>query len=117
MSKARKDSVHGLTKKEWIDRSIQSSKSDPIGLWSIVRIGRRNFGLTENDLTLFVTEFIKALIESGSGPIVGDSESKKWVKLESSSQLPEQIADEIVRQWISSGSDPDVSGVWFGKSS
>lgn len=104
----------GLTSADWISRSLESAKSDPVGLWQIVKAGRQGFGLDGPDLEDFVRGFIQELIRGGASPIVGDrSTSSGWSKTIKYGTKSEEVVDAIINEWKNDNTDPDVGGVWF----
>ena len=62
----------GMQDSEWFQLSVEESRSDPIGLWEIVKTGRQGFGLEGQALERFVYDYVLAMLKGGSNPIVGD---------------------------------------------
>jgi hypothetical protein len=104
----------GISDHEWIRRSLNEARSDPVGMWQIVRAGRDGFGLTGIALEDFVRRFIAEMVAGGAGPIVGDKEAPfGWSPTARFGVEAEDVAQFLVDDWKSSGVDPDVDGVWF----
>jgi len=99
---------------EWIQRSLGAARSDPVGMWQMVRVGRDGFGLSGSALESFVRRFIEEMVSGGTEPIVGDrSTLSGWNRASVAHFAPNQVADILVDEWRKSGIDPDVDGVWF----
>ncbi|WP_431286655.1 hypothetical protein [Roseateles chitinivorans] len=104
----------GLSDAEWMQRSLDGARSDPIGMWQMVRAGREGFGLSGAPLEDFVQRFITEMITGGAEPIVGDDAAEfGWISADRPGGSPKETAEALVEEWTRSGVDPDVDGVWF----
>jgi hypothetical protein len=104
----------GISDAEWIRRSLDEARSDPVGMWQVVRAGRDGFGLTGAALEDFVRRFIAEMVAGGAGPIVGDKRAPSgWSPTTQFGLKAEDVAQSLVDEWKRSGVDPDVDGVWF----
>jgi hypothetical protein len=104
----------GISDGEWIQRSLDEARSDPVGMWQMVRAGRDGFGLTGVDLHDFVRNFIVEMVAGGAVPIIGDKSAPfGWSRVSSHGVKPVDVASSLVNEWTQSGGEPDVDGVWF----
>ncbi|WP_157768769.1 hypothetical protein [Paracidovorax avenae] len=104
----------GTSKSEWIEKSIEESRTDPVGLWQIVKNGRYGFGLTGSELESFVTDHIVGLMRSGAQPITGDDGSASgWRLTADVGNDPEEFAKSVIAEWRHAQVDPNVEGIWF----
>lgn len=104
----------GNSKSEWIEKSIEESRTDPVGLWQIVKNGRYGFGLTGSELESFVTDHIVGLMRSGAQPIMGDDDSTSgWQLMADAGGDPQEFAKSVIAEWGDAQVDPNVEGVWF----
>lgn len=104
----------GLSDHEWIRLSIDEARTDPVGLWQIVRVGREGFGLDDTRLDEFVRNCIFQMIKSGAEPVIGDKGAPYgWSPLFQDGSDPQDVVDAIFHDWKKVAVDPDVDGVWF----
>ncbi|MDN8618330.1 hypothetical protein [Variovorax ginsengisoli] len=104
----------GIPKAEWIEKSIDEARTDPVGLWQIVKNGRHGFGLAGSELESFVTDHIVGLMRSGAQPISGDKDSASgWRLAINAGDDPQKFAESVVEEWKHAQVDPDVDSVWF----
>lgn len=105
----------GIGDVEWIRSTVDEARSDPVGMWRMVRAGREQFALSGAELEDFVRRFVTHMIEAGAHPVVGDRAAAfGWSPvLKYAGDDPAKTADVLVREWLDSRSDPDVDGVWF----
>lgn len=104
-----------ITDDDWIQGSLNEARSDPVGMWVIVRGGREGFGLSGLALENFVRRCIEKMVTAGAVPLVGDKGAKfGWRATGAYGHSPTEIADALISEWKTSGADPDVGGVWFG---
>jgi hypothetical protein len=105
---------YGTTERDWFQRSLDEARSDPIGLWAMVRAGRAGFGLSDELLERFVLDFVLTLLQGGAIPVVGDrTQAFGWRPVYDYGPVPELAARAIVLEWKSSPGDPDEDGLWF----
>jgi hypothetical protein len=105
---------NGLSDAEWIQRSLGEARSDPVGMWQMVKAGRNGYGLTGQALEDFVRNFIVSMVAGGADPVVGNRLcSSGWSPTRKHGANPADIADSLIGEWRESGIDPDVDGVWF----
>jgi hypothetical protein len=58
--------------------------------------------------------FVSEMIEAGATPAVGDKVAAfGWSPALKYGNDPAGAADALVREWLDSGVDPNVDGVWF----
>jgi len=104
----------GIPDFEWFQLSIDEAKSDPVGLWEIVKTGRQGFNLSGDDLEAFVFDYVLAMLKGGSNPIVGDrSRASGWQPVSHYGENAEAAAGEIIAEWKAALKDPDESSIWF----
>ena len=104
----------GITDAEWTRTTVDEARSDPVGMWRIVRAGREGFALVGGDLEDFVHRFIAEMIKAGAAPVIGDITAPfGWSPVLKYGEDPTKVADALVREWLASKSDPDVDGIWF----
>ncbi|WP_077003535.1 hypothetical protein [Variovorax sp. KK3] len=108
----------GISDSDWIQRSLDESESDPVGMWQMVKTGRDGFGLSGPALEDFVRRFISEMVAGGAHPIVGDRSAPfGWRRTIDHGDKPVDIAASLINSWKRSGIDPDVDGVWFARPS
>lgn len=104
----------GILDTEWFHLSLEEAKSDPVGLWEIVKTGRQGFGLEGEPLERFVHDYVLAMLKGGSSPIVGDrTRSSGWQPVFHYGDNAETAAVAIIAEWKTRLKDPDESDVWF----
>lgn len=104
----------GITDVEWIRSTVDEARSDPVGMWRMIRAGREQFCLAGSDLEDFVRRFITEMIKADADPIVGNKAAALgWSSTLKYGDDPASAADALVREWLDSNADPDVDGVWF----
>jgi hypothetical protein len=113
MSKILRDKFYGSTVEEWIQKIPGELPIDAVGLWQIVPFGREGFGLSGIELVDIVRRCILVLLSKGAKPVVGALDNVHIWTLVDYGQSNETVADAIISEWITSGKDPDVGGVWF----
>ena len=105
---------YGTTELEWFQRTLDEARSDPVGLWAIVRVGRAGFGLSGGALDRFVFEFVLALLLGGAVPIMADrTRPTGWRPVHRYGRDHQLTARAIVHEWQESESDPDEESMWF----
>jgi hypothetical protein len=109
------DKFSGWTVAEWLESCPNELDNDAIGLWTIIPMGRRGFGLTGIDLIEFTQRALLAVLRQGGRPVHGSWEAPSgWVTAEGYGETPEQIAKAVMDRWLLwGGGDPDVSAPWF----
>jgi hypothetical protein len=111
MSKVLRDKFFGSTVEEWIERLPNELSVDAVGLWQVVAFGREGFGLSGTELVDFVRRCIQALFTKGARPVVGALDNIHiWVVVDYGHS---NEVDAIISEWLTSGKDLDVGGVWF----
>lgn len=108
------DKFFGVPLSEWIKKVPNELSRDAVGLWQIIPAGRESFGLSGDDLKDMTKRCINALLERGAVP--ARASAQKGVFWEHDTHYgsePQQIAENIIREWEQSGVDPDHDGLWF----
>lgn len=106
----------GTSITEWIERVPNELDVDAVGLWQIIGSGQDGFDLKGDLLTNFVMLCVISLLEKGATPVrASENPSEFWVPDNRYMGDIQQIAKQIVGDWISSGVDPDHDGLWFAK--
>ena len=104
----------GITDVEWIRSTVDEARSDPVGMWRMVRAGREQFELVGGELEDFVRRFVTEMIKAGAAPVVGDKAAAfGWSPVLKYGDDPASAADAVVREWLDANADPDVDGIWF----
>ena len=105
---------YGTTERDWLHRSLNEARNDPIGLWAMVRAGRAGFGLSDGLLERFVFDFVLTLLQGGAMPVMGDrTRASGWRAVYEYGQDHELAARTIVQEWKDAKGDPDEEGLWF----
>lgn len=105
---------YGTTERDWFQRSLDEARSDPIGLWAMVRAGRAGFGLSDGLLERFVLDFVLTLLRGGAIPILGGrTRASGWRPVYDYGPDHELAARAIVDEWKNGQGDPDEEGLWF----
>lgn len=85
-----------------------------IPLWEMTKVGRHGFGLTGDELEMFVRDFILEMLSSGAQAVVGDKCARfGWSPINRFPEEPHALADSLIVDWRTSKVDPDADGVWF----
>jgi hypothetical protein len=105
--------IYGTPIEEWIASVPNELPIDAVGLWQIVPAGREGFELSGQELIDFVRLNLLALLEKGALPVTGAVDSVHFWTLVPYGETPNEIADAVIAEWIASGREPDVGGVWF----
>ncbi len=114
MNKALKDKWFGETIEERLLKIPNELEIDAVGLWQIISFGREGFGLTGAELVEYARLNILALLNRGAKPVIADFAGENdWKIKEGYGQTREEIAQAIISEWLISGKDPDVGGLWF----
>ncbi len=113
MKKERRKKYYGHTVEEWIEKVPGELAVDAVGLWQIVSSGRAGFGLSGDELVDYVRRNLFALFAKGAKPVRGAFDNIHIWTLVDYGNTPEEMADGIIKEWLRSGRDPDVGGVWF----
>jgi hypothetical protein len=105
----------GLTDADWIQRSINEARVDPVGLWALFQAGREGFGLEGSQLESFIRRLIVGLVSAGAVPVVGRGKGPwpQWRPMDRYGSAATEVADAIISEWRSTQTDPDIDGVWF----
>ncbi len=104
----------GITDLEWFRLSVDEAKSDPVGFWEMVKVGRQGFGLSGDELEVFVKDFILEMLRSGAQGVVGDKGARfGWSPVSPCSEDPHAFAESLIADWRASKTDPDAESVWF----
>jgi hypothetical protein len=104
----------GISDLEWFRLSADEAKSDPVGFWEIVKVGRQGFGLCGYELEMFVTDFILEMLKSGAQCVVGDKGARfGWIPISPCPENSHTFAESLIADWRASKTDPDIDGVWF----
>ena len=103
-----------MSSAEWFRLSVNEAKSDPVGLWEMVKVGRHGFGLESKELDGFVKDFIAEMLKSGALVVVGNKSAKfGWSQTDQYKGDADAIAESIVSEWRAALVDPDINGIWF----
>jgi hypothetical protein len=113
MKKELRDKFYGSTIEERLAQVPGELAIDAVGLWQIVSFGRQGFNLSGPELVDYVRRHILALLAKGAKPVVGARDNIHYWVLVDYGRTPDDIADAIVREWLSSGREPDPGDVWF----
>lgn len=104
----------GTSLSEWIKRTPNELQVDAVGMWQIVPVGRGDFGLSGEQLRDFVKRSIIELLVAGAIPVrPWNKDGEDWIEDLTFGKSVSEIADNVVREWIGSGIDPDHDGLWF----
>jgi hypothetical protein len=100
---------------EWMERVANELSDDAVGLWQIVPDGRIGFGLEGEALTEYVRRQIAVLLARGAVPVVGGfNEGRYWVVQRQYGSRPEEIVENVVREWLANGVGNEApGGLWF----
>jgi len=108
------DKYFGIPLSEWIERTPNELEIDAVGFWQIVPIGRDSFGLEDDKLNDFVKRSIIALLEKGAVPVrPSTNEGEAWRVQRQYGSKHDEVAANIITEWLDSGLDPDHDGLWF----
>ena len=103
-----------LSDLDWFRLSVDEARSDPVGLWEMVKVGRQGFDLGGKELEMFVRDFILEMLGSGAQAVVGDKKASfGWRPLTPCPGDPNAVAESLIANWRASKVDPNVDGVWF----
>jgi hypothetical protein len=106
--------LYKWTVDEWIAAVPNELSRDAIGLWHIVSTGRNGFGLSGAELVDYVRRNLLALFANGAKPVIGGIDKEYlWGRVGKYGDDPQQMADAIIDEWLTSGHDPDAGDVWF----
>jgi len=105
--------TYGTPIEEWIAMVPNELPRDAVGLWQIVSAGRQGFGLSGQELIEFVRLILLALFEKGAKPVTGAIDGIHVWALIPYGEKPDEMADAIIKEWISTAREPDLGGVWF----
>jgi hypothetical protein len=88
---------------------------DAVGLWQIVPDGRIGFGLEGQALADYVRRQVLVLLARGAVPVTGGrSQGHEWIVQRQYGTRPEEIADNVVREWLANGANEDDEfRIWF----
>lgn len=114
MSKEPKHKHFGYSISEWISRVPNELPFDAVGLWQLVSVGRDSFDLSGDELYNFVQKGIIALLSAGAVPVRSSSmPDVLWEEQFNYGSDVENIAINVIDEWMRSGVDPDHDGLWF----
>lgn len=113
MNDKLRDKFYGSTIEERLDRVPNELAVDAVGLWQIVSFGRQGFDLSGDQLTDYVRRHLLALLARGAKPVIGAQDGVHLWMVVDYPGTSEEVADAIIREWHSTGRDPDPGGVWF----
>lgn len=114
MTDDQMDPTSGISVIDWIEAVPTELDQDAIGLWQIVGMLKHGYKLSGEELTYYVRKCILLVLAEGAIPVVGDESGKRtWNPKEGCGSTPEEMADFIIDEWISSGLDPYWGDVWF----
>lgn len=105
--------IHGYSIEESIEGIVSELEYDAVGMWQIVPKGRDGFGLEGDELMRFVRRHIEALLKQGALPVRGVTGENIWIVQKDYGDTIEDVAESIIQEWLESGQDPDVGGLWF----
>lgn len=104
----------GISDLEWFRLSVDEAKSDPVGLWEMIKVGRQGFGLSGDELEMFIRGFILEMLRSGAQCVVGDKGARfGWSPVSQYPEEPHAFAESLIADWRTSTIDPNADGVWF----
>lgn len=108
------DKYFGISLDEWIERTPNELEVDAVGMWQIVPVGEDSFGLRGEALKDFVRRSVVALVKRGAKPVRPSSQKRLvWEKQIQYGNAPDEIAENVINEWISSGEEPNHDGLWF----
>jgi hypothetical protein len=108
-----KHKYHDVTVSEWIDEHTDRLKDNGSGLWDITS-PMDSFDLTGNKRIDFVRRSILSLIHAGGRPVVAHETKPIWIETFQYGIQPEEIADNVIAEWLSEGGSDDVEwGRWW----
>lgn len=114
MKKLILDKYFGTSLDEWIERTPNELEVDAVGMWQIVPVGMDSFGLSGEGLEDFVRRSVIALINRGAKPVRPSSQKGIcWEKQPQYGNFPDEIAENVLSEWISSEEEPNENGLWF----
>jgi hypothetical protein len=116
MTTEPRDVAFGATMGEWLE-TMPSALSDlPVGLWRIVALGRKGFGLEGPALANFIRRSIYALMDAGAKPVVGAGKPNQWKLQVQYGSNKHEVAEAVIAEWLRDGAPtPEPwTGVWFG---
>jgi hypothetical protein len=113
MAEPLRDRFFGQTLDEWIEKLPGELPVDAVGLWQIVRFARDGFGLSGKELVQCVRRCLFALFARGAQPVTGSLDNVYIWTLVPYGETREEMANNIVNEWLASGRDPDLGDVWF----
>jgi len=106
---------HGMSLSAWEKALPNNLNYDAEGLYSVVGGLRGGFGLRGGRLVDAVRRNVLNLLQLGARPVLGAPKvsRKFWIEQLQYGSEPEQIADNLIKEWLEAGCDPDISGVWL----
>jgi hypothetical protein len=113
MTNDPKHKYHNVTVSEWIPARTERLKDNGSGLWDITS-PIDNFGLVGDERIDFVRSSILSLIHAGGSPVVASQTQPVWEETFQYGTKPEEIADNVIAEWLSEGGSDDVKwGRWW----
>src|SRR4051812_6957943 len=115
MSEEPRERRSGATVSEYVVQVANELPRDAVGMWQIVPGGRHGFGFDGGQLTDYVRRCIAELLSRGAIPVVaGGGTDYFWVAQKQYGSTPEEIIENVVREWLANGAkDEDPGGLWF----
>lgn len=111
MSPTPTHDVVGIGIDEWIDRVPNELLVDAVGLWQIVPVFQKNFGLSGERLEHYVRLSIAELLKRGALPV--EPTRAGWEVREDLALPPGETVEKVVRYWKSLNREPGVDDIWF----
>lgn len=108
-----RDRLFGQTLDEWIEKVPRELPVDAVGLWQIVGFACDGFGLSGKELVQCVRRCLFGLFAKGARPVTGALDNVFIWKLVPYGETPEEMADNIIGEWLNAGRDPDLGDIWF----
>jgi hypothetical protein len=113
MSDESRSKYYGTPLSEIFLGYIHELKTDIVGFWHIIRMGKDDYSLKGKELHTYIYKVIKILIENGGIPVVGAKHPKIVYKPTTQYGItPDEIAQNILDEWIKNG-EKDIDA-WTG---
>ena len=112
-----RDRYDGATISEYIADLCSEVQCDGVGLFLLIRTGRRGYGYEGEALLAFLRRVLTAMMEAGAHPVLGGNGTEySWLVQKQYGERPAEIAENVVRAWVAQGMPNDawLSGwLWF----
>lgn len=100
--------------REWIKGLLDRLDDDAVGLYAILPMLRRGYGLDDAAMEAPAREVLAALLARGARPVQGyPPVGGLWQRTERYGDDPAQIVDSIISEWRGVFREPGLDDVWF----